>query len=400
MKAKLIKTEADYEQALAHLESLMEALPGTPEEEELELFAVLIENYEQEHFPIGMPDPVEAIKFRMEQQGLKRSDLIPYIGSQSKVSEVLNKKRSLSLAMIRALHTGLGIPAEVLLQESGARLAEPQFKLQDYPFKEMYQRGYFKGFNGPLAEAKAHAEELLNALFQPLQRNAPQPVYCRNSEGEMDRLALMAWQARALALADEQELPPYNPADMTRERLVEVIHLSKFNSGPALAAELLQKYGIALVILPHLPHTYLDGACFLSPTGRPVIGLTLRHDRLDNFWFTLAHELAHVFLHLKDANLAFFDETEHGAQRSSHPQETEANTLAAEILVPSEIWQHEKAGLISKARINALANRLGIAPAIIAGRLRWENSDYAIFAQLLGHQSVRKQFTAESANVI
>ena len=82
MKAKLIKTEVDYEQALAHLEGLMNALPGTPEEEELELFAVLIENYEQEHFPIGLPDPVEAIKFRMEQQGLKRNDLIPYIGSQ------------------------------------------------------------------------------------------------------------------------------------------------------------------------------------------------------------------------------------------------------------------------------------------------------------------------------
>lgn len=122
MKPKVIKTRADYQAALTHLEKLMDARPGTLQEEELELFAVLLDNYEREHFPIGLPDPVEAIKFRMEQQGLTRKDLEPFIGSQSKVSEVLNRKRPLSVAMIRALHTGLDIPAEVLLQESGPRL--------------------------------------------------------------------------------------------------------------------------------------------------------------------------------------------------------------------------------------------------------------------------------------
>jgi HTH-type transcriptional regulator/antitoxin HigA len=119
MKPKVIKTQADYQAALAHLATLMNAQPGTRQEEELELFAVLLENYEREHFPIGLPDPVEAIKFRMEQQGLTRKDLELFIGSQSKVSEVLNRKRPLSVAMIRALHTGLDIPSEVLLQASG-----------------------------------------------------------------------------------------------------------------------------------------------------------------------------------------------------------------------------------------------------------------------------------------
>ena len=119
MKPKVIKTRADYQAVLAYLETLMDAQPGTPQEEELELFAVLLDNYEREHFPIGLPDPVEAIKFRMEQQGLARKDLEPFIGSQSKVSEVLNRKRPLSVAMIRALHTGLGIPSEVLLQAPG-----------------------------------------------------------------------------------------------------------------------------------------------------------------------------------------------------------------------------------------------------------------------------------------
>lgn len=122
MNPKVIKTRADYQAALAYLETLMDTQPGTPQAEELELFAVLLDNYEREHFPIGLPDPVEAIKFRMEQQGLTRQDLEPFIGSQSKVSEVLNRKRPLSVAMIRALHTGLDIPAEVLLQEPGQRL--------------------------------------------------------------------------------------------------------------------------------------------------------------------------------------------------------------------------------------------------------------------------------------
>jgi HTH-type transcriptional regulator/antitoxin HigA len=122
MKPKIIKTEAEHLAALAYLETLMDAAPGSPEEEELELFSVLIEEYEKANFPINLPDPIAAIKFRMEQQGLTRQDLIPYIGSQSKVSETLNGKRPLSLSMIRALHEGLNIPAEVLLKEPRKRV--------------------------------------------------------------------------------------------------------------------------------------------------------------------------------------------------------------------------------------------------------------------------------------
>jgi HTH-type transcriptional regulator / antitoxin HigA len=115
MKAKIIKTEYDYETALKRVEALMDAVPGSAEFEELELLTLLIEKYEDEQYPIDFPDPVEAIKFRMEQVGLDRKDMIQYLGSQSKVSEVLNHKRPLSLAMIRALSQGLGIPAEVLV---------------------------------------------------------------------------------------------------------------------------------------------------------------------------------------------------------------------------------------------------------------------------------------------
>ncbi len=138
MKPKTLKTKAEYEIAVAHFETLLNARPGTPEADELELFAVLIELYEREHFPVGMPDPVEAIKFRMEQQGLTRKDLVPYIGNQSKVSEVLNHKRPLSLAMIRALNKELEIPYEVLLQEPGKDLTRKKNTSRPRPYPKKY----------------------------------------------------------------------------------------------------------------------------------------------------------------------------------------------------------------------------------------------------------------------
>ena len=118
MKAKALKTEHDYKDALAHVEQLM--AQSYPNEAELDLWSLLIEKYEEDRFPIATPDPVEAIRFRMEQAGLSPADLHPYLQSKSKVSEVMNRKRPLSLSMIRALHRGLKIPAEVLVQEPAA----------------------------------------------------------------------------------------------------------------------------------------------------------------------------------------------------------------------------------------------------------------------------------------
>lgn len=116
---RVLRTEADYEVALAAIEGLMDldAAPGTPTAERLEVLTLLVEDYEEREVPSSLPDPIEAIRFRMEQQGLKQADLVPFIGSRSKVSEVLSRRRSLTLSMMRALHSGLGIPAQVLLQD-------------------------------------------------------------------------------------------------------------------------------------------------------------------------------------------------------------------------------------------------------------------------------------------
>ena len=115
---KPIRTKADYERALSEVEHLWGAKLGTREGDRLDVLATLIDAYEAEHYSIDPPDPVEAIKFRMEQQGLSRKDLEPLIGTRTRVAEVLNRKRSLSISMIRRLHKHLGISAEVLIQPS------------------------------------------------------------------------------------------------------------------------------------------------------------------------------------------------------------------------------------------------------------------------------------------
>lgn len=116
MEIKPVKTENDYNQALKRLEIIFDAKSGSPERDELEVLGILIDQYENEHFPIGLPDPIEAIKFRMEQMGYNQNDLADIVGLKSRASEILNRKRKLSLEMIRQLHERLHIPTDVLIQ--------------------------------------------------------------------------------------------------------------------------------------------------------------------------------------------------------------------------------------------------------------------------------------------
>jgi HTH-type transcriptional regulator/antitoxin HigA len=116
MNINLIKTENDYNQALERLEVIFDSKRGTEEGDELELLGMLIDQYENEHFPIDLPDPIEAIKFRMDQMGYSQNDLAKIVGFKSRASEILSRKRKLSLEMIRQLHNELNIPTDVLIQ--------------------------------------------------------------------------------------------------------------------------------------------------------------------------------------------------------------------------------------------------------------------------------------------
>ena len=165
----------------------------------------------------------------------------------------------------------------------------------------MVRRRWFIGFAGSVPEAKWHFEDLMSAFLAPLGSNALLPTLNRQHlhyAGNQDMHALLAWRIRVANLALAESLPIYQPGTITSSFLHELVGLSYFDSGPLLAKEFLNKNGIHLVREGHLRKTRLDGAAMKLPDGSPVVGLTLRYDRLDYFWFTLLHELAHVARHL------------------------------------------------------------------------------------------------------
>jgi HTH-type transcriptional regulator/antitoxin HigA len=134
MEIKPIRNQADHQAALKEIEPLLESQPGTPEGDRLEVLVTLVEAYEARNFPIPEPDdPVQVLEYYMESRGLKRSDLVPFLGSKERVSEVLNRKRGLSLQMIQRLHTGLGIPANLLIGKQANKTASKP-KSQSEPY--------------------------------------------------------------------------------------------------------------------------------------------------------------------------------------------------------------------------------------------------------------------------
>ncbi|MTK63613.1 MAG: hypothetical protein F8N15_03565 [Methanobacterium sp.] len=361
---RLIKTQEDYETALARVDVLMDAEPDTPEGDELEVLAALIEMYEDKVFPIGLPSVAEAIKFRMDQMDLRPRDLVPYIGSAARVSEVLAGKRPLTLKMARALHTGLDIPAEVLLQDEGAELPDenPAYDWSKFPLAAMAKAGWFAGFNGTAHDAKERAEELV--------------------------------QARVMALAAQKPLSsPYQPGTVTVDFIREAARLSYLDEGPRLVGDFLGKSGIHFVVLFHLPRTHLDGAAMWATDGKPLVALTLRHDRLDNFWFCLAHELAHVALHLEgNGRTPFFDDLDLMGD-ALDGIEREADDMAQQALIDEEAWKSSAASHTGHPRdVRVLAKVLRIHPAIVAGRVRHDTRNYRALTRFVGLGEVRKHF--------
>jgi HTH-type transcriptional regulator / antitoxin HigA len=394
MKAFAIKNEVQYEEALAYVSRLMDAAPGSEQEQELELWGTLVEAYEDKVHPIPPPDPIEAIKFRMEQAGLTRKDMERYLGSPSKVSEVLSGKRPLSVEMMRRLHEGLGIPASSLLSKHGATLPSENAATEwrRFPLVEMRKRRWI-ACDGSAHQMKAQAEDLVRAFIRPFDAAEELPMCARQHvrDGrQMDDYALCAWKIRVMHLAKAQAVAPYASGTVNQDFVREVVRLSFFDNGPLLAKEFLAKHGVHLVTERHLPGTYLDGAALRMPDGHPVVALTLRFDRLDNFWFTLAHELAHVALHLDKDGAAFFDDLE---ARGTSEQESAADRMAEESLVPRTAWLAARLSPRSTAdHIRSFASELRISPAIPAGRIRHEAGNHRLFWSLVGNGAVRALF--------
>lgn len=398
---KLIKTKKDYDLALSRIEDLMDAEANSPEAEELELLATLVELYEDEHYAMDFPDPVEAIKFRMNQLGLNQQNLVPLIGSKSKVSEVLNQKRTLTLSMMRSLHENLGISAEILLQKTVADFPQtvPDIRWDLFPLKEMSKRGWIKS----LGKLKDSAEESMLVFIKECCPSAETIEACfRENSGnrintKTDKYALNAWCMRVISLTHKKRLfKKFNPDSFTSGNLTEIAKLSFFETGPQLAQEYLEKHGIYLIIERHLQKTYLDGAALLLDDGTPVVGLTLRYDRIDNFWFCLLHELAHIILHLgKNNHHLFVDDMDVIIPDDKNKKniEKEADHLAMESLIPDEIWTSSTAKMNPKTKnVLALSEYLRIHPACIAGRIRYENNNFKLLSRVVGSGKIRKLF--------
>ena len=397
---RLIKTEEDYTLALDRIESLMDAEAGTSEADELELVSTLVEMYEEKHYPIDLPDPVEAIKFRMEQLGLKQQDLIPFMGSRSKVSEIMNNKKPLTLSMMRGLNKGLGIPAEVLLHEPGAGFPDSFSHLEwnRFPVSAMVKRGWLTADDYSYAQNEELMRPFIDRAggFEAVSVAFLRQGFSARMNAKADKYAVSAWCLRVLELANASALKQtYKKGMLNSAAMKEIARLSYFNNGPILAREYLEKQGIRLLVVSHLPRTYLDGAAILLPNGSPVVGLTLRYDRLDNFWFCLLHELVHILKHLsKDTQIIVDDFDLRKIERDGMDRaEQEADELASASLIPKRYWERiSPTDPISSDEVKAMAERLKIHPAIIAGRIRFERNNYRLLTRLVGQGKIRELF--------
>lgn len=396
LSPKIIKTEEQYLEYFNEVHSLIISSPrlGSEESDRLELLSMLIEDYEKQKYPVEAPDPIDAILFRMTEKGLKQADLVPYFGTRSRVSEVLARKRPLTVPMIRALAVGLGISADTLvgLDEVGSSQNKSNVDWSKFPVKEMVARGWIDTIT---SKTKKAVEDIVQGFIAEMGLQESGASFRRTLSGDSPTptttYALYAWLARVIQRTREMksELPEYDKTKVGEALIKEVVQLSRFEEGPRMAVELLKKHGIAVIIEPQLKGTMLDGAALKEVDGTPIIALTLRYDRVDNFWFTLVHEIVHVWKHIDDASEAILDDLEHG---STDKRESEANRIARDAFIPRAMWKRTDAYLKpSRETIINLAKELKIHPAIIAGRLRKEAGNYNQFTDLIGQGMVRAQ---------
>lgn len=398
MTIRPVNSEQAYDEAIERIETLWGAESGTPEGDELDVLLTLVEVYEKEVHPVPPPTPIEAIKFIMDQKSMKQIDLVPYIGSRSKVSEVLGGKRTLSLSMIRSLHAHLGIPAEVLILDGmDFPLDGEGVKWDSFPIKEIVNRGWVTGL-----DPKIQAEEIMRELasqacvdsyFTDQNRACLRQGTRRNDKD--DPYSVDAWVLGVLAQAEKIKTEAkFNPDNLDKGFITKVVYLSVLKDGPLRAKEFLQNRGIKLVVVPHFKRTYLDGAALINKKGEPIIALSLRYDRLDNFWFTLAHELAHLALgHVHSVEgQCIIDDLD--LRESQEEIEIDADKLARESLIPGDLWNNHPVRNTRKlCDVLDLSAKADIHMSIVAGRIRFESKNYRILSRHIGQGMVGKLFS-------
>lgn len=393
-----LKTEEEYEIALSRTIKILNTDHDDPSRTDLPVLLKLIKAYDDEHYPADFPDALSAIEFHMDQAELSVDDLVPCFGSLNKARNVLAERRDLTLSMKRSLHEMFQIPADVLLGEPNKQFhpdVNPD-EIKHFPWNEIRRKGWVTLWN----DWKDRFEEMYIELAR-LEQNPPMPSpallratgrFKKNSNP--DHYAIQAWCMRVANIAsDNPASGAYIPQSVSQEFMRNVAALSVHDDGPRRAQKYLSENGINLITERHLPRTYLDGAAFRLSNGQPVVGLTLRHDRLDNFWFTLMHELAHLGLHLNNNPDDVFVDELNFSDTDSSLFENEADHYANESLIPNDLWESSDARLsLHRSDVFQLADLANTHPAIVVGRVRFENNNYTHLSDLVGWRKVRKQF--------
>jgi len=262
-----------------------------------------------------------------------------------------------------------------------------------FPLKEMIKRKWVsvrKGMN-PIEVVKEYFLREGGQYANALHRKK------FHGENKPNEYSLLAWQSRVLEKARNSvrsgEISEYIHKD---DWVRELASLTRCEDAPLIAKKFLAARGIILVVERHLPGTYLDGAAMVLESGHPVVGLTLRYDRLDNFWFVLFHELAHISLHIFDSlRMDYFDEEGDGGGEGD-AVEREADAYALESLISEESWDTCLSRFsMSPEAVLLDAERLGVHPSILAGRIRKESSNYHVLSSLLGQGRVRTYLEVE-----
>lgn len=344
----------------------------------------------------GLHDLPEILIRARIARGMSQKELGDFLGLKEQQIQRYEAERYRSASLERlieiadALHVRISNRGDLAGREDMADPASSSWSI--FPFAEMYKRGWFDDFDGTLPQAKKVAPRLVADFFHGAHAVwEPAALHRRSvrSGGQVHEPALAAWEARVRILAHRHPpLTNFAPEAANEAWVEALVRLSGLADGASRVDGHLRSIGICLVIEPHLPGTLLDGAAMRAPAGYAIVGMTLRHDRWDNFWFTLLHEVAHLALHLRDLGDAIFDDTESPAASII---EDEADLFAQEALLSTAAWNSCVSRFTrTEKAVLADAKRLSISPAIIAGRIRREAGNYTLLRSLVGAGEPRR----------
>lgn len=337
-------------------------------------------------------------------RGLSQLELADRLGMREQQIQryEAERYRTISLQNMRRVASALGVTFEATLDSAnssvvGALKTQKTDSIDDRQMMAI------------IAHAKKHQWLSLTdepdkdrlAVIEFLEESASQygsPGLLRTGLKSLDLkddALLAAWRARILFLADEvirSFRTEFDPIDL--HWIVELVKMSDLVDGPIKAIEFCRQHGIIVVVEPQIQGLKLDGAAFLRGTC-PVVGLTIRHDRIDNFWYTLLHELGHIFLHYNSGLASgFFDDEVEG--KANDELEQEADSFASAMLIPPERWRQSLVRVTrSAAAVEQFAKQIGIHPAIVFGRIRRERNDYRLFSDQVGSGRVRNMLVTK-----